>query len=176
VGLKGIDVGKDFYYQQGSTTINQDAAAIPLPKGPNLLVTYYGQINVVATSVDPNLIATQAALENNSGIIEVVEVAQGLDRPAAQQLAVSRRVMYGQDSVTLGATTTRSGLAIGQLLSVFLPQHALEDVQVLITDMVTNWQQDMTRGVLDHTPYFTITATNGPLRSNWQTALSQMGR
>ncbi len=176
VGVKGLDTGKDFYYQVGSTTINQDASAIPLPQGPNLTITYYGQIHVVATSYDPILIATQAALENNSGIIEVVEVAQGLDRPAAQQLASSRRVEYGVGSLVLSCTTTRAGLAVGQFLSVFLSQHAIQDEQVLITDMVTSWQQDMTRGVLDHTPYFTITATSGPTKSGWQTTLSGMGR
>src|SRR5207302_1952370 len=120
--------------------------------------------------------ATQANLEKTSGIIEVAETAQGLNRAAAQNFAASRLATYGVTAKTISFTTARVGLAVGQLLSVFLSQHQIVDEQLLISDIGIGWRMDTMRGTLDATPYFTVTCTNGYLSNSWATTLAQMGR
>jgi hypothetical protein len=175
-GVKGVDAGKDFYYQLGNNTFNQDVSETPIQPGLTLTISYNGQVNVVANVVDSDEIKAQAQVDGTSGIVEVPETAPGLGRAAATQLASSRDIQYKAKSKTLICTTARTGLAVGQMLSVFLSQHQLTAVQMLITDMQTSYREDSMRGSTDATPYFTITAVSGPLLNSWSTTLAGMGR
>lgn len=175
-GVKGVDVGKDFYYQQGSNIVNQDASLTPLPSGQYLTIVYNGQINVVATTSNPDKIASQAQLENTSGINEVAQTAPGLNRAAAAQFAASVEAKDSVKSQILTCTTARVGLAVGQLASVFLPQHQLNDWQGLISGMTTQWRSDGLHGPIDANPYFTITASSGPLLNEWSTTLAGLSK
>jgi len=179
-GVAGIDVGRDFYYTVGSYDVPQDASALTLAPGLQLTFTYNGQTNVVATVSNASEIAAQAQIEGSgTGIVEVAETAQGLTSAAAAALAASRETMYTAKPTTINFTTPRGGLAVGQLTSVFLPQHALVDFECLITDIVVTWRKDNgipDRGFIDATPYFTITASSGYLMNSWQTTLAGLGR
>jgi hypothetical protein len=172
VGIQGVDTGKDFYYTIGNKTFSQDAAATPLQPGLTLIPVYYGQLNVEAEVSSASHISAQAALDGTSGIIEVAETAPGLNLAAAKQLAASRLAQYGLWARTLTCTTPRTGLAIGQLLHVFLPQHALTDMEMLITDIHVTFRNDVSRGSSDNVPYFTITAVSGPVLNSWSSTLA----
>jgi len=176
VGIQGVDTGKDFYYTIGNKTFSQDPASSPLPPGLILKPVYYGQLNVVATAQSSTQVAAQAALDGTSGLIEVPETAAGLNLSAAQQLAASRLTQNGVWPRIFSGTTPRTGLAVGQLLSCFVPVHALTNFQGLISDMSVVFRQDMSRGVNDAAPYFTITVVNGPVLNAWSQTLAGQGR
>src|SRR5207248_2112168 len=146
-GVAGIDVGKDFYYTLGSADVPQDASALPLAPGLSLTFTYNGQTNVVAMVSDASEVRAQAQIDGTSGIVEVAETAQGLSSAGAAALAASREAVYTQKPTTITFTTARVGLAVGQLMSVFLPQHKLVDWEGLIVGIDINWRMD--RGVPD---------------------------
>jgi len=72
------------------------------------------------------------------------------------------------DTVELITTTIRSGLVKGMLISTFLPEHHLNNRQLLITKITTTAEEKSDGNVLY---YYTIDATDGPNLSNWALAL-----
>jgi hypothetical protein len=169
VGLKGVDTGKDFYWQPANNTISQDSGAAKIPSGYILTFSYVGQY---ADQVIENNLPEQAArkaVEGGTGI--VVDIVDG------QGMLSTNAVTYAQgllarndnnDTVSLIGTTTRPGLQQGMVVPVFLPEYGLNNRQLLIMRLTTSGYQKADGSTFYE---YTITATDGPNLSNWAAAL-----
>lgn len=137
VGLKGT-TGSGYYYALNDPVIEQDAGQIILQSSDQLSVpNYTGFYEVNVTVDDTTEQIARKAIEGGSGIIEDVQdyTGQGLTLSAAQTLATQLIARYANAGRTLIFDTTRNGLAIGQMLTIFLPEQGIWDGQFLITQV-----------------------------------------
>lgn len=166
VGVQGVDTGKAFYWQQGSTTITQDSGGTKL-RGPTgtvdlLKVVYIGQYPNVSTSTNPAAITAQAALDGTSGIIEAVDNDTTL-QTAANSLAKASALLtyYGVSGIVFVGNTLDSSYAPGQLVTLALPMHGLSNQQAIVEEVSASDQND---GV---NIWYTVTAVAGPYDQTW---------
>ena len=146
VGQKGIDSSKNFYYEIGNNTIYQDSSGTVLQQTDTLGISYTGQYTTSVT-VDNTAIAgtiTQSqfqSISGGTGIVEVVEdvSSQNLDITTATNYCTAQLQRYGTIGRTLTFTTIRTNpsLSIGEYLSVFIPEHGINDASMLITAIST---------------------------------------
>jgi hypothetical protein len=175
VGVKGTDTGKQWYYSQGSNTISQDISLFPLLKYQTLTVTYQGQYQISVNEQSSAAISARAALDGTSGIVEAVENAPELIASAAQNLANARLGEYAVQGKQIQFTTNVPGLAVGQQATVFIPQHAINGMQFLITNMTTTYKTVMQNGIATLLPYYSIKAVYGAMLYDWTHYFMTMG-
>ncbi len=170
IGVKGVDTGRAFYYQLGSTAIDQDSSQTILTSADSFVVTYTGSFSqdvvIDNTSLSGTITQSQyAAITRLSGIVEAVEDASSMTVAQATTTGTQRLQRYGNIGRTLTFSTTRPGLAPGQQLMVFIPELNLVDAQLLITDVtITSNSASVSGGILY---FYQITATEGPNLGNW---------
>lgn len=169
VGVKGVDTGKDFYYELDSATITQDQSATPLASNQTLSVTYTGKFSVTVMVEDTIEQAAWAAKEGGSGIVEhVIDVSgQALAKAACQQIAQANLDRYKVVGRTLTFATRKHGLGVGQLLSVFVPEHGIVDGLFLINRVQTTLRTATIDGVEQLDSVYTIEASEGPYLGTW---------
>lgn len=163
VGIKGVDSGKDWYWNAGDPTLTQDSAATKLASSDTLQCVYIGQFPVIIISEDTAQITAQQLLEGGgtSGRVEEVTEDSSLStQDAAFTEAAALLTKYGQKAVTLQFQTRRSGLAPGQLLTVTIPQHGFSAAQFLIQSIHIS---DEDGQVI----WYDVTAIQGPVNQTW---------
>src|SRR5260221_383325 len=136
VGIKGVDTGKDWYWQKGSPLISQDSAGTKLRGSPSndlLQVVYVGQYPTVIVSSNAAQITYEAVLDRTTGIVEQVETDSTITSLANGYAEAGQLLTrYAQQGTLLEFTTLQSGYAPGQLVTVNLPDYNLNNVQMLI--------------------------------------------
>ena len=141
-GVKDVDTGKQYYYQVGSTSIDQDSSQSVLEGTDELSITYLGsstQDVVLDNTSLPDTItqAMMAAIDGSSGIVEAVLDVSGtpttVDAATTQGNQLLQR--YGNIGRTFKFRTLRSGLAPGQQIALFVPEFNLANVQMLVTEV-----------------------------------------
>lgn len=126
VGIRGVDTGKDWYYQIGDAVINQDDAAAAVGAGVAIAVTYQGQFPILVNAQYDSQISEQASLSTTSGIYEALEERANLNsQDAALSVAEGLLRRYGAIPRRLVFETDTSGLAPGQLLTATFTPHAV---------------------------------------------------
>ena len=169
VGTQGIDTGKDFYWQLNSNSIGQDTTATKIVSGYILQFQYIGQFvtNITVNNLPEQ--AARAAVEiGTSGIVEAWEDGLGMLASNATVYAQGVLARYSNNNaVMIQATTLRGGLKVGQMLSTFIPEFNLNNIQLFITKITTIGQQQADGSVLYQ---YQIEATNGPSLNNWSSA------
>lgn len=162
IGIKGIDTGKSFYYQQGSPDISQDSSAAKLQSTDTLTISYIGQYPSTILASNNAQIDYQASIDGTSGIIEDVQTDNTLTSTANGLSEASQLLTrYAQQGVQLVGTTMYSGYAPGQLVPVNLPDHGLHNVQMLIEDVTASDQIDT------YNIWYTVSAVMGPSDITW---------
>lgn len=126
VGIRGVDTGKDWYYQIGDPVINQDDGAAAVGSAVAIAVTYQGQFPILVNAQNDVAIASLAAASSTSGIFESLEDRGNLnDDDAASSIAEGLLRRYGAITRRLTFETDTSGLAVGQLLTATFTPHAV---------------------------------------------------
>ena len=175
-GVKGVDSGRDFYFQQGSNIISQDSSEVPFVETQSFQVTYDAQVTITADIRDDAAIALRASLDNTTGIVQAVEDCTGLTKTAVLTKLQGLLKQYAVSPQDLNFTTTRSGLAPGQILTAFVPEFGVFDGQYLITEITTTWRTEMPNNVETTQPYHAVKATNGPVVGDYTRWLSQIAK
>ncbi len=163
-GVQNVDTGKDWYYQNGSTLITQDAAGVALNQLQTITVFYNAQVPYTAMAEDKaeqgayQLLETGASYVmrpfgqstliynpnnngwNSSGVVERTVDGTGLNRAAADTLAANLLARYKVRGRTLSFKTLRPGLQTGQVLTVFFSQFGISDKAFLINHVVLSFQ------------------------------------
>lgn len=148
LGIRSVDDAgsKQWFWNANQQGINQDPSQ-PLLKAKTattpadrLAITYTGFYGPVTTKlVDAPGIAARQAIEGGSGRYEVVDQdssLDGLEVTVAKARGDLRRFGSLDDQVDF--ETDRVGLAIGQTVTVNLPELDLHDAAMLITSMETS--------------------------------------
>lgn len=167
VGIKGLESGKDWYWNKGDPVITQDNDATPLKPTDTLKIEYQGEYDIIVFVNDLAEIAQRADIEETSGIVEHVE-----DQPNITSLGaafeVANKLLEQNKGVNkkIQFATYKPGLQAGQLLTVTVPYHKLFGEKFLIT-MVTA-TRDGNRFIYD------ITAVQGPGYKPWQELFANM--
>jgi hypothetical protein len=168
VGIRGVDTGKDFYWQAGDNTLTQDSAGTKL-RGPTgtidlLRCTYIGQFPFIASSTDDGQIATETITEGNttSGLVEDFIGDSTLDSiSVAFEVATSNLQRNATKGRILTFSTYESGLAPGQMLTVNLPIHGITTAAPMLIESVN----------IKTSPGFyllySVTALFGPVNATW---------
>jgi hypothetical protein len=165
VGVQGVDSGKDFYWQAASNGISQDSAATKIPSGYLLQFGYIGQFTRTVTVNNLSGQAARLTIEGGTGIVEATEDGKGMLASNATVYANGLLSKHGNNNTCeFIGSTQRSGLVPGQLLSVFVSEHSLNNAQLLIVKVTTIGQQQLDGSVLYE---YQIDATSGPNISKW---------
>jgi hypothetical protein len=135
VGIKDEQTGCDFYWTRGSRDIWQDKDGLLLSFANTLDITYVGQTtsDVMAESVEQQ--QALAALSETSGIVEVVEKANGLSVASAQARADAMIERYARLARAFTCETEHAGAEAGMLAYVFVPEHGITDGSFYLTEV-----------------------------------------
>lgn len=163
-GAKGINTGKDFYWQQGSETITQDSSGTKLTSSNTLTITYIGQYPTVIISQDLNLVTTEQIVEGggNSGVVESVENDTSLTtQQQGYTLASNLVARYGMNGTQLNFFTLQQGFQPGQYSLVNLPMFNIINQNMLIESV------QITDNVDQINLWYNVNAVLGPYDATW---------
>ena len=172
VGIRGVDTGKDWYYQLGDPVINQDDAAAAVGSGVAIAVTYQGQFPILVNAQNDLAIASFASTSATSGVFESLEDRANLnDDDAALSVAQGLLRRYGAIPRRLSFETDTAGIAVGQLITCAFTPHSVTGSWLV--DRVS--AVDRNGGAL----VYTVEALDGESVGGWAAffeALSPAGR
>ncbi len=168
VGIRGLDTGKDWYWQKGSPVISQEGADTPIGSGDDLRVVYEGLFEMVAIVDDEAEQVRLAALEGSgSGKVEhVQQVTDVFSREAAFDVGGGLLNTYAQEGKTITFVTARDDYVAGQYVTVNLPELG-EDGEAYLCAAVAS--RDLSRPEWE----YSVTLVQGPAEGSWQRRLAQ---
>lgn len=172
IGIKGVDSGKDLYWNAGSNEISQDDAATALATTDTLAVTYQGEFPIMLAAQDDSQIAARQAVEGGSGLHEAIEDYPNVNSAEqAEQVGQGLVQKFGRIPTIVTFETDVPGLAAGQLVSITNTLHGLSGSflieSVSFGDM---FGRDLR---------YTVKALDGTNLGGWEEffrALARMGR
>lgn len=168
VGIKGIEEGKDFYWNKGDPIITQDSEAPVLTPTDVLEVTYQGLFDIVVLTDDYAAIEERRAVEGGTGYYEAVDDEPYLSsREAAIQSANAKLRKHAHLPKVITFSTWEPGLRPGQIILANRPGDRLNNEDFLI-DQVTFSEVGS-----DFYQYH-IRAVSGESLGGWATFFKQM--
>lgn len=181
VGIRGVDTGKDWYWNKDKSEIIQDPAATPLVSTDILQVVYKGYVDVIVATWDPVEVEARKAREGaGTGVVENVIDAPSMDSETSYfEYANSLLKQYCRDAKKLLFTTTRTGLAAGQLATVNLPKLKITNEQLLIETVKITQTTTVESGLPVQLVKYEVVAVEGPVGESWTSffkALSDKAR
>jgi hypothetical protein len=172
VGKWGIDTGYDWYWQEDGLIL---FAAVPPGDSVEIEVTVSYKSPTVALKgymgdtlipeypseqITANRIIQGSEYLNNSGVVEdVVDRSNSTEADVINDLVFLFN-QYATDGIILNFDTERSGLKIGQVLTVTLPVLDLDGVDLLIESVSIAIDGDIAR--------YSVKATAGPTMLSYQ--------
>ena len=127
IGIRGIDTGKDWYYQKNDQIISQDDGGTVLAPGDRLHVTYQGLYPLSIMAQDDLEIAGRVSVEGGTGVYEDIENEPNIDGgDLAYDKAMGILQRYGVIPRIVTYETDSSGLASGQLQSINITRHNID--------------------------------------------------
>jgi len=163
-GVQGVDSGRNFYYLPGQNALSADSSLFP-EQGAQIALVYIARVPYTSMRESTAQQAILAAVDGSTGIVEASEDCGGLPAAAADVIAQARIDANAILSVDWEYFTSRSGLAPGQLQTMFVPEHGLNDVDMLITEITTALWLDGS-GNLQYE--YDVKATSGANIGTWQ--------
>jgi hypothetical protein len=169
IGIRGVQTGRDFYYNAGNPVISQDDSGTALTGAQVLSVTYQGQFPILIQSQDDGEIASQAALGGGSGIWETVDDRANLNEiDAAQQAAAGLLRRFGKIPRRVTFETDTSGLRAGQLLTMGFAPHQVSGSWLI--DQVSANDRNGRELV------WTVEALDGESIGGWESFFAELSR
>lgn len=161
VGIGGLDTGKDWYWNKGSSSIYQDSGGSVLTPSNTLEVTYQGLIPIIVLSDLSDEITERIAVEGGNGLYEgLLDDTSIDDRDLATDLANAHLRQYGYIADRLSFETIEDGLRAGQLIEIEITKLGLSG-NYLITEVSG-------KDVDGKFVRYTIDATNGERVEGWE--------
>ncbi len=141
VGILNVDTGKDFYWEQGSNVITQDAGGTLLTSGDTIEITYQPLGDALVLYSNATAVTARAAIEGGPGYYEyVVTISTPTTIGEMNELAEALAKRMGNEITDLDIESRRGGLAAGQLLTVHLDEIDV-DGDFLIEQVVMSCDQ-----------------------------------
>ena len=174
VGVSGVDTGKDWYWQQGTRSIQQDSGGVVLTGGDSLQIDYFPLYSdIFATVQDAANIASRALVELSSGRYETVIESSTLST-RADGLALGQAYLDANkdDAVSLAISTLDPGLRIGQVINANLPFIGLGGSGSGVNMLIESLTLTARVGAVDN---YRAQCSNGPLLPTWQQTFGGSG-
>lgn len=165
VGIRGLDTGKDWYWNKNEKEISQDDAGTVLTSAHKLkLPSYVGFFPILTVSESASAIAARKAVSGGTGIREAIEQQASIDSSdAALEIAQGKLVKYARIAGELVFETDLIGLEVGQIITVTFPAHEISAVEFLI-DRIT-----ISEPFEDQTLRYFVHCVDGQALGNWTT-------
>lgn len=159
IGIKGIDVAKDCYWNKGDATLTFDAGSTP--GAVAVVIKYYGQFDILVLAEDIVAIADQLAIEGaGTGYVDEISDEPKLDdKDASIDAAKAKLVRYAVTGQRFEYETLLTGLKPGQLQTINYPALGLNNAEMLIEAVSI-------RGAGSNN-HHRITAIQGPTMGSW---------
>jgi hypothetical protein len=126
IGIRGVEVGFDFYWNLADPVISQDDGAAAVGAGVGIAVTYQGQFPILVSATADAETAAQAAVSGASGVFESIEQRPNVDDDdTAISIAQGLLRRYGKILRRLKFDTDTAGLMPGQILPATFGPHAV---------------------------------------------------
>lgn len=127
MGILGVDTGKDWYWNKGSSDISQDSAGTLLTDADFLKVTYQGEFPILIESQLDTEIANRQSVEGGSGIYEGLEDRPDIDTStSAGELASAILARQGRISTIIMIDSYTAGYRPGQLVHLTESRHGID--------------------------------------------------
>lgn len=158
IGLKGIDTTLQCYWSPGDPILVFAAA----PAGAAaIVVTYYGEYDIMVQVEDAAGIAARAAAEGNTGINEAISDEPYLtDKDDAVNSGLASLDYYGTIGKQFNFAITTWGLEPGQIVTVTDAAYGLAAEDLLIIAVRIS-------EIAPNTLRFAVTAITGPNMGDW---------
>ena len=118
IGIKGIDTGKQCYWNKGDSTVTF-AAAPPSTAPDNLTIEYNGQYPLISLATNEAQRVIREGIEGGTGINEEMAFeAQHESGASSEASAQAKFIQFCQDAEKYIFQTHKSGLKPGQLFPV----------------------------------------------------------
>lgn len=161
VGIRGVESGKDWYWNKYDPIFTQDDGATPLSSTQTLAVTYQGLFPVVVQADNEPEQISRAAVEGGSGLYEMVRDEPNIDdSDAAIQFAGGLLRRYATIPDIIEFETDADGLAAGQLISINVTAHSLAGTYLI--ESVSTKDVGMRSNIR-----YTVTALSGESFGGW---------
>ena len=161
VGIRGVDTGKDWYWNGGDPIMSQDDGAAALTTSDTLAVTYQGFFPIIVQSQSEKEIADRKTVEGGTGLYETIADEPTIntdDLANAKAAGLLRR--YGVIPTVLTYQTDTGGLKAGQLQTVTLTRYGISAAEYLL--------EKVDLRDLDGTDLrYTVTALSGEALGGW---------
>lgn len=164
VGIKGVDTGKDFYWNEGSANVSQDSGGTVLTSSNTLAVTYVGTYPNTTISQNASQVSYQASIDGTSGINEDVRSDPTLtDVNSALASASADLTLNAQQGMQVTFDTMEYGYVPGEIMTVDLPWHNIHNEQMLIVSVIGG-----DASVDNFNIWYSVLAVVGPYDVSWQ--------
>ena len=170
VGIKGLEMDKEWYWSKGDPVIAQQSTDTPLTSTESVRVTYTGEFPIVVISQDPASIIARAAVEEaGTGIVEhVKDEPQRTTRESAFQLAAKLLEKYHVIGRTARFRTRRHGLRPGHMQPVSIADYDLTS-ELLIESVSIS---DQGGRII----WYDVTGLEGPEIGSWAKVFGEIVR
>ncbi|MEA0553756.1 hypothetical protein U1P98_07480 [Lysinibacillus irui] len=180
VGIDGLDMNKDFYWNKGSYEIRQEEQSseeidgvevtteIPALEAFDMVrISYRGQFETIIMTQLHNEITRMKSVDNTTGIVESIEKTSAItDRTSSMKYANALLDKYGQISRMITFETDNSGLVVGQVATVNMPIYSIHKEDFLIDSVQITWSGGQ--------PVYKVTAVKGPSHGTWESMFSRI--
>lgn len=160
IGIRQVESGKDWYWNEGEREITQDTGGVKLTNANVLSVTYQGYFPIIVEAFSESAITERQTVEGGTGIYESVVTDTSINTSeAVQERAEALIRKYAEISQTIEFETDSDGLAAGQLIPVTITLHDI-DADYLIKRVSI---KDITANILR----YQVTALSGEYVGGW---------
>ena len=168
VGIRGLDTGKDWYWNKGKTEVSQDMAGTPLTTADRLRVTYRGQFPILIQADADDAITARQTLEGGSGVYEAREDRPDIDDASlARATAEALLARHAAVGATYEVETLVRGYRVGQLVALTNTRRGLAGQTVLVSAVRgRDWLGQDQRGA--STLAYTLTLLEGDPIIGWR--------
>lgn len=168
IGIKGLETGKDCYWNKGDATVTFDAAAPP-ENGKAVTVVYYGQYPLIVLAEKYEDIVARQAIEGGTGVIEeIVTEAQHETADAMRESAMAKLTEYCRDAEKFMYQTRKAGLAPGHFQTITHSPFGFSGHEMLIESV------SITADV--NSIIYNIACITGPAMGSWARFFSTIFR
>lgn len=159
-GIRQVDTGYDWYWQDNSNQISQDSSGTVLAATHVLKVSYYGYYPLIDAARLQSEVDDRIAIEGGSGLYETVEYRDDItDASLSNARAEGLLALFGAIQTRVTFSTYATGWKSGQILTVSRAEHDL-DATFIISEVT------MEHDGLDSYLY-QVKAVSGSLVENW---------
>ena len=157
VGIKGIDTGKDCYWNKSDATITFDVAP---EAGKTVTITYLGEYPLIALAAHPTDHTARAAIEGGTGIVENMLIeAQHETAAAMQESAQGKISQYCREAEKFYYSTTDRGLKVGALQEITFAPFGFSAHEMMIESIGISLMGDVI--------IYEVVCITGPSMGSW---------